>query len=51
MLPGYQDGWMLVFIDESGDAGFKLDRGSTNVFAVAMVVFDDCPPSAPMAQI
>lgn len=32
---------MLVFIDESGDAGFKLDKGSTNVFAVAMVMFDD----------
>ena len=32
---------MLVFIDESGDAGFKLDRGSTAVFAVAMVIFED----------
>lgn len=32
---------MLVFIDESGDAGFKLDRGSSTVFAVAMVMFDD----------
>lgn len=32
---------MLVFIDESGDAGFRLDRGSSNVFAVAMVMFDD----------
>jgi hypothetical protein len=31
---------MLVFIDESGDAGFKVDRGSTAVFAAAMVVFD-----------
>ncbi|HEX7871653.1 MAG TPA: DUF3800 domain-containing protein [Sphingobium sp.] len=31
---------MLVFIDESGDPGFKLDRGSTPVFAAAMVVFD-----------
>lgn len=32
---------MLVFIDESGDAGFKLDRGSSAVFAVAMVMFCD----------
>lgn len=32
---------MLVFLDESGDAGFKLDKGSSNVFAVAMVIFDD----------
>lgn len=32
---------MLVFIDESGDAGFKLTRGSTAFFVVAMVIFDD----------
>ena len=32
---------MLVFIDESGDPGFKLGRGSSPVFVVAMVVFDD----------
>lgn len=32
---------MLVLIDESGDAGFKLARGSTSHFVVAMVVFDD----------
>lgn len=32
---------MLVFIDESGDAGFKLDRGSSEVFAVAMVIFEN----------
>jgi hypothetical protein len=32
---------MLVFIDESGDAGFKLDRGSSQIFVVAMVVFPD----------
>jgi hypothetical protein len=31
---------MLVFIDESGDPGFKLDRGSTRIFAAAMVVFE-----------
>lgn len=32
---------MLVFIDESGDSGFRLDKGSTAVFAVAMVIFTD----------
>jgi hypothetical protein len=32
---------MLVFIDESGDSGFRLDKGSTAVFAVAMVIFGD----------
>lgn len=32
---------MLVFIDESGDPGFKMDRGSSPVFAAVMVVFDD----------
>lgn len=32
---------MLVLIDESGDAGFKLSRGSTPHFVVAMVIFDD----------
>ena len=32
---------MLVFIDESGDPGFKVDKGSTLVFAVAMVIITD----------
>jgi hypothetical protein len=32
---------VLVLIDESGDAGFKLVRGSSSHFVVAMVVFDD----------
>jgi hypothetical protein len=32
---------MLVFIDESGDPGFKLDSGSSPVFVVAMVIFAD----------
>jgi hypothetical protein len=30
---------MLVFIDESGDPGFKLDGGSSPVFVAAMVIF------------
>lgn len=32
---------MLVFIDDSGDAGFKLDKGSSKYFVIACVVFDD----------
>lgn len=31
---------MLVLIDESGCTGFKLDRGSSPIFIVAMVIFD-----------
>ena len=30
---------MLVFMDESGDPGFRLGKGSSPVFAVAMVIF------------
>lgn len=32
---------MLVFIDDSGDPGFKFEKGSTNYFIIAMVIFDD----------
>ena len=32
---------MLVLIDESGDAGFKIAKGSTPYFVVAMVIFRD----------
>ena len=32
---------MLVLIDESGDPGFKLDRGSSRHFVAAMVVVRD----------
>lgn len=32
---------MLVFIDDSGDPGFKLGKGSTSHFIIAMVIFDD----------
>jgi Protein of unknown function (DUF3800) len=32
---------MLVFIDESGDPGFKLKKGSTPVFIAALVAFRD----------
>jgi len=32
---------MLVFIDDSGDPGFKFNKGSTSHFVIAMVIFDD----------
>ncbi len=32
---------MLVFVDESGDAGMKLGRGSSPYFIVAAVLFED----------
>lgn len=32
---------MLVLIDESGDPGFKLDKGSTRFFVAAMVIFKE----------
>jgi hypothetical protein len=30
---------LLIFIDESGDAGFKLDKGASPIFVLAMVAF------------
>lgn len=41
---------MLVFIDESGDPGFKVDRGSTPIFAAAMVVFGDREAASATAE-
>ena len=32
---------MLVFIDDSGDPGFKLNKGSSKVFVISCVIFDD----------
>jgi hypothetical protein len=32
---------MLVFIDDSGDPGFKIEKGSSIYFIIAMVVFAD----------
>jgi hypothetical protein len=32
---------MFVFIDDSGDAGFKLNKGSSKHFVIACVIFDD----------
>lgn len=32
---------MLVFVDDSGDPGFKLDKGSTKFFVISLIIFDD----------
>ncbi|MFH1563498.1 MAG: DUF3800 domain-containing protein [Nitrospirota bacterium] len=32
---------MLVFLDDSGDPGFKIGKGSSNVFVIALIIFDD----------
>jgi hypothetical protein len=32
---------MLIFIDESGDPGFKLTKGSSSVFVASLVAFRD----------
>lgn len=43
---------MLVFIDESGDPGFKTTKGSSDVFVAAMVAFrDDANASATQSAI
>ncbi len=32
---------MLVFIDDSGDPGFKVEKGSSPFFVIALIIFDD----------
>jgi len=32
---------MLIFIDESGDSGLKIDNGSSRFFTIGLVVFED----------
>src|SRR3990167_11538222 len=32
---------MLVFIDDSGDPGFRIGKGSSPIFVIAMIVFSD----------
>ncbi|MCW1888213.1 MAG: DUF3800 domain-containing protein [Candidatus Moranbacteria bacterium] len=31
----------LVFIDDSGDPGFKIEQGSSSHFVIACIIFDD----------
>lgn len=32
---------MLVFIDDSGDPGFKIEKGSSPIFVIVLVIFND----------
>ncbi len=32
---------MFVFLDEAGDTGLKIERGSSRIFTIAMVIFSD----------
>ena len=32
---------MLIFVDDSGDPGFRIEKGSSAVFVIAMVIFND----------
>jgi len=32
---------MLVFVDESGDTGFKLGQGSSGQFTITLVIFSE----------
>lgn len=32
---------MIIFIDDSGDGGFKFEKGSSKFFIIAAVIFDD----------
>jgi hypothetical protein len=41
----------LVFIDDSGDPGFKLDKGSSSHFVIACVIFDDVLDAEEIALI
>lgn len=31
----------LIFIDDSGDPGFKTDKGASRMFVIACIVFDN----------
>ena len=42
---------MLILIDESGDAGFKVAKGSTPYFVVAMVIFRDLDEAERTSQV
>ncbi|HKZ35403.1 MAG TPA: DUF3800 domain-containing protein, partial [Patescibacteria group bacterium] len=32
---------MLVFVDDSGDPGFNLEKGASKFFVIACIIFDD----------
>jgi Protein of unknown function (DUF3800) len=40
---------VLVFIDDSGDPGFKLEKGSSQFFVIALLIFEDVLEAEKMA--
>ncbi|NJO34329.1 MAG: DUF3800 domain-containing protein [Rhodospirillales bacterium] len=42
---------MLVFIDESGDPGFKIAKGSDPVFALGMVIFKTAAAAGMVGEV
>jgi len=32
---------MLIFVDESGDTGLKIEKGSSRYFIIALVLFEE----------
>ena len=42
---------MIVFLDESGDAGFKLGQGSSTYFVIALVIFDSFDDAEATAKV
>ena len=42
---------MLVFIDESGDTGAKLQNGSSDFFVITAIIFDNTEEAAQCEQI
>jgi hypothetical protein len=40
---------MLIFIDDSGDPGFKFEKGSSLYFVIALLIFDDTLEAEKMA--
>ncbi len=32
---------MIIFIDESGDSGFKTEKGSSEAFVISLIIFDE----------
>ena len=32
---------MLIFVDESGDSGLKIESGSSRLFTISLVVFGE----------
>jgi len=42
---------MIIFIDESGDTGFKVAKGSSESFVIALVIFDTESDAEKTAEI